>query len=119
MSGAAAGDALELVIIRGRSAVCALVGRNHVNTTLEPRSVAVRNVLTRGAVDQHGIGQVIGLHVFDETFDIGRLAALELFAPAGEIDARRPQAHLSGARYAPHAPIEVELTAQAFARGGA
>ena len=94
----AAAQALQLLVVRDRPAVGALVRRDDVNAALQPLGVAVGDVLIGRAVDEHGVRQIVGLDVGDELVGVHRDALLERVAPLGEIEALLVEHHLACCR---------------------
>ena len=47
-----------------------LIGRNNVDTTLQPSSISIRNVGTCRAIDDDGVRQMIGIDVLLECVEI-------------------------------------------------
>src|SRR6185503_10685426 len=92
----AVAQALQLLVILDRPAMSALVRRDDVDTALQPRGIAVRDTLIRGAVDEHCVRQVIGLDVRDEPVGV-------------DVDADRLISHIQ-ADYLPHAVL-IDCTA--------
>ena len=85
----------------------------------EPLGVVARDLLTRAAVHQYGMRQVVQTHVLDKARDVRlALAPLVLSAPVTAHDVGIGQQHALRADDAAHPQIEAELAAQVRALRG-
>ena len=97
-------------VVAERRRVGPLVRRNDVDAPLEPFRIQARHRVTRRAVDQHGVRQVIGVDVLREPGQIRGLAArVERSSPRFEIDGLVGEQHPLRCRDGADAQVDVEI----------